>query len=50
VKINAFIPDGSISNAAVQRVTETLLETGDIKAPAKPTSAYYDAHFVEAAK
>ncbi|MDB5598479.1 MAG: transporter periplasmic ligand-binding protein [Xanthobacteraceae bacterium] len=49
VKINAFVPDGSLSEAAVKRVSETLLESGDIKPPAKPTSAFYDDRFVRAA-
>jgi NitT/TauT family transport system substrate-binding protein len=50
MKIHAFIPDGSISDQAVKRVIETLLESGDIKAPEKQVSAYYDASFVDAAK
>jgi NitT/TauT family transport system substrate-binding protein len=50
MKIHAFIPDGSISDQAVKRVIETLLESGDLKAPEKPVNAYYDASFVDAAK
>ena len=33
-----------------ERVIETLLKSGDIKAPEKPVNAYYDASFVDAAK
>jgi len=50
VKIHAFVPDGTISDTAVKRVVETLLESGDIKAPEKPISTYYDASFVNGAK
>jgi len=50
MKIHAYVPDGSISDAAVKRVVETLLEAGDIKPPEKPISAYYDASFVNASK
>lgn len=50
IKIHAFVPDGSISDTAVKRVVETLLENGDIKGVEKPVSTYYDASFVSAAK
>jgi NitT/TauT family transport system substrate-binding protein len=50
MKINAFVPDGAVSEASVQRVTETLAESGDVKSPAKPPSAFYDSRYVGAAK
>lgn len=50
VKINAFVPDGSLSPQAVKRVTETLLESGDIKPPEKPVAVYYDDAFVKVAQ
>ncbi|MCK9914346.1 ABC transporter substrate-binding protein [Microbacteriaceae bacterium K1510] len=50
IKIYAFVPDGSISDSAVKRVVETLLENGDIKGSEKPVSTYYDASFVNAAQ
>ncbi len=50
VQIGAFVADGSVSPQAIQRVTETLLASGDIKPPEKPAAAYYDGHFVEIAK
>lgn len=49
MKINAYIPDGSVAPSTVDRVTATLLESGDIKSPAKPASAFYDDQYVRAA-
>lgn len=50
MKIHAFVPDGSISDAAVKRVLETLSASGDIQGQPKPVAAYYDASFVNGAK
>ncbi|MGN6460336.1 MAG: ABC transporter substrate-binding protein, partial [Pseudolabrys sp.] len=50
MKIHAFVPDGSISDAAVKRVIDTLTQAGDLKAPEKPVGTYYDASFVKAAQ
>jgi NitT/TauT family transport system substrate-binding protein len=48
MKIHAFVPDGSVSDSAVVRVRDTLLETGDLKPPAKDPSTYYDPQYVKA--
>jgi NitT/TauT family transport system substrate-binding protein len=50
IKIQAFVPDGSISDTAVKRVVETIRESGEVKGAEKPVSAYYDASFVSAAQ
>ncbi len=49
MKLHAFVPDGSVTTATVNRVTATLLLSGDIKPPAKPADAYVDDRFVKAA-
>jgi len=49
MQINAFVPDGAITDAAILRARDTLLESGDLKPPAMPPAAYYDRHFVDAA-
>ena len=48
MKINAYVPDGAVAIPTVDRVTTTLLESGDIKPPAKPATAYYDGRYVQA--
>jgi hypothetical protein len=48
MRINAFVEDGSITDAAVTRVRDTLIESGDLKGPAQPPTAYYDGRFVQA--
>lgn len=50
MKIHAFVPDGSISDAAVKRVIDTLAAAGDLKGPEKPVGTYYDASYVKAAQ
>lgn len=50
MKINAFVPDGSVSASAVQRVISVLQEAGDIKGAPKPVTAYYDERAVNGAK
>jgi ABC-type nitrate/sulfonate/bicarbonate transport system substrate-binding protein len=49
MKINAFVPDGSVSPQTVDRVTTTLLESGEIKSPVKPANTFYDDRYVRAA-
>jgi len=49
MQINAFVPDGAITEAAIVRARDTLLESGDLKPPAMPPAAYYDRRFVDAA-
>jgi NitT/TauT family transport system substrate-binding protein len=50
IKINAFVPDGSVSPSAVQRVVSVLQDAGEIKSPPKPLTAYYDDRAVNGAK
>jgi NitT/TauT family transport system substrate-binding protein len=47
MKVHSFVPDGAIAASTVDRVTENLLESGDIKPPAKPASTYYDGRYVQ---
>lgn len=47
-EIKAFVPDGAIGDAAVARVRDTLIQSGDLK-NAQPPEAYYDRRFVDAA-
>lgn len=46
MKVHSFVPNGSVAVSSVDRATETLLESGDIKPPVKPASAYYDGRYV----
>jgi ABC-type nitrate/sulfonate/bicarbonate transport system substrate-binding protein len=48
MQINAFVPDGAITDAAIVRARDTLLDSGDLKPPAMPPAAYYDRRFVDA--
>jgi ABC-type nitrate/sulfonate/bicarbonate transport system substrate-binding protein len=48
MQINAFVPDGSITDAAILRARDALLESGDLARPAMPPAAYYDRHLVDA--
>jgi NitT/TauT family transport system substrate-binding protein len=50
LEVHAFVPDGSISPAALDRVEKTLADEGDLKQPLKPVSAFYDPQYVDAAK
>jgi NitT/TauT family transport system substrate-binding protein len=45
MQIKAFVPDGGISDAATERVRDTLLKTGDLKVSAPP-STYVDHRFM----
>jgi NitT/TauT family transport system substrate-binding protein len=49
MQISAFVPDGAITDAAVDRVRDTLIASGDLKGPAQPPATYYDGRFVQAA-
>jgi ABC-type nitrate/sulfonate/bicarbonate transport system substrate-binding protein len=48
MRINAFVADGAIAEAAILRVRDTLIASGDLKGPALPPPAYYDRRFVDA--
>ena len=48
MQVKAFVADGGISDAATERVRDTLLESGDIKTSAPPGS-YVDLRFAKAA-
>jgi NitT/TauT family transport system substrate-binding protein len=48
MQIKAFIADGSITEAAILRVRDTLIQSGDLKGPAMPPQTYYDRRFVDA--
>jgi NitT/TauT family transport system substrate-binding protein len=48
VKIGAYVADGDVASATVDRVSATLLASGDIKPPAKPANAFFDDRYVRA--
>jgi NitT/TauT family transport system substrate-binding protein len=45
MQIKAFVADGSITDAAVLRVRDSLITSGDLKGEPQPPSAYYDGSF-----
>ena len=47
MQIKAFVADGSITDAAVARVRDSLIASGDLKGAPQPLSAYYDGHFAQ---
>jgi ABC-type nitrate/sulfonate/bicarbonate transport system substrate-binding protein len=47
MQIKAFVEDGSITDAAVERVRDSLISSGDLKGTPQPPSAYYDGRFVQ---
>jgi NitT/TauT family transport system substrate-binding protein len=47
MQIKAFVADGSITDAAVARVRDSLIASGDLKGEPQPPSAYYDGRFVQ---
>jgi NitT/TauT family transport system substrate-binding protein len=49
MQIKAFVADGSITDAAVTRVRDTLIDAGDLKGATQPPAAYYDGEWVKAA-
>jgi ABC-type nitrate/sulfonate/bicarbonate transport system substrate-binding protein len=49
MQVKAFVADGGISDAATERVRDTLLQSGDIKTSAPP-SAYVDLRFANKVK
>ena len=50
MQIKAFVEDGSITDTAVTRVRDTLIDAGDLKGAAQPPAAYYDGQWVRAVK
>jgi len=46
MRINAFIPNGAITDDAIDRVRDTLIASGDLKGAPQPPSAYYDGRYV----
>ena len=48
MQVKAFVADGGISDAATERVRDTLVESGDIKVAAPP-AAYVDLLFAKSA-
>jgi NitT/TauT family transport system substrate-binding protein len=48
MQVKAFVADGGISDAATERVRDTLLESGDIKT-SSPPGAYVDLRFAKSA-
>ena len=48
MQVNAFVADGSITDAAILRVRDTLLQSGDLREPGMPPDTYYDRRFVDA--
>lgn len=48
MRIDAFVPDGSIADSAIMRVRDTLVASGDLKGTAQPPPAYYDRRYVDA--
>jgi len=46
MRIKAFVEDGAITDAAVLRVRDALIASGDLKGEPQPPSAYYDGSFV----
>jgi len=47
---HAMVADGSISIAGLEKAREILNDSGDLKIPLKPISAYYDDYIVVAAR
>jgi ABC-type nitrate/sulfonate/bicarbonate transport system substrate-binding protein len=48
MQIKAFVEDGAITDAAVTRVRDTLIDAGDLKGATQSPAAYYDGGFVRA--
>ena len=46
MQIKAFVADGAITDAAVARVRDALIASGDLKGEPQAPSAYYDGSFV----
>jgi len=47
-KLHAFSADGRISEAAYKRMTDALVDWGDLKAPVPAVSQFFDLSYVEA--
>ena len=48
-KLRAFSADGLISDSSYKRMTDALVNWGDLKQPVPPSSKFFDPSFVEAA-
>jgi ABC-type nitrate/sulfonate/bicarbonate transport system substrate-binding protein len=46
MQVKAFVPDGSVSDVATERVRDTLVASGDIKA-SQPPATYVDQRFAD---
>jgi NitT/TauT family transport system substrate-binding protein len=47
MRIKAFVADGTITDAAVERVRDSLIASGDLKGTPQPPTAYYDGSFAQ---
>jgi NitT/TauT family transport system substrate-binding protein len=47
MQIKAFVADGAITGAAVERVRDSLIAAGDLKGAPQPPSAYYDGSIAQ---
>jgi NitT/TauT family transport system substrate-binding protein len=48
-KLKAFSADGLISDVSYKRMTDALIDWGDLKQPLPPSSKFFDLSFVKAA-
>jgi ABC-type nitrate/sulfonate/bicarbonate transport system substrate-binding protein len=48
-KLRAFSADGRISDSSYKRMTDALVDWGDLKRPVPPASKFFDPSFVNAA-
>jgi NitT/TauT family transport system substrate-binding protein len=47
MQIKAFVEDGAITDAAMLRVRDSLIASGDLKGEPQPPTAYYDGSFTQ---
>jgi NitT/TauT family transport system substrate-binding protein len=50
VRAKAFVADGDISQAGLEKTRAMLDEAGDLQKPLKPISAYFDGHYIATAR
>jgi len=48
-KLRAFSANGRISSESYKRMTDTLVQWGDLTVPVPPASKFFDLSFVDAA-
>src|SRR6516165_4527007 len=48
LQVHAFVPDGTISEQAVERVRDTLIAASDLKPPPLSPRSFYDDRYVKA--